>query len=446
MSGIPIFKIAISSLLQDAGEATRAIELARGLRENCPPGIKLEIVFFSHGSSFDNKIEMDGFSVHRVAPELPGVGFRHDLKSTVVDMVGDKELAVQLLQGEIDAIHEVRPDVFVHGFWPIAGVAAKIARVNKEIAYFPLPFAQDPFCTYLLKDIPDFLEHLTRLPIKVRKFIMAKMPPKFKLKAPLLKQNNIISAYQKVTRKTETPEMQNLFDMLKANFTIVNDLPVFYEGDPMPKNFQVVGPLFSPSEPYDEIDINILKRFAPENKNTKIFCTLGSSGESKNLLEAIRALTLGEHPEWDAVVVCPPSVCPIEEARALVGENPHIYLTDSFVPAVKVNGMADLVLSHGGQGTVQTAISCGTPIVGFAVQPEQQVNLDHLVERGAGIRIPIQQWQADEIRKALITVIENPAYHEHMAELQQILKGIDGKKNSAVAIWENIGNPISHLS
>ena len=196
--------------------------------------------------------------------------------------------------------------------------------------------------------------------------------------------------------------------------------------------------MFSPSEPFEEIGLKIQQLFDPENKNLKIFCTLGSSGGRGNLLEAIRALAEGKHPEWDAVVVCPPSVCPIWEAKSLAGENPHIYITDTFVPALKVNSMADIVLSHGGRGTVQTAVASGTPVVGFAAQPEQQINLDHLVERGAAIRLPVQEWKAEQIRNAIVTVSGSPEYFEHMKELQEIQRSINGKKNSAVAIWESI--------
>lgn len=435
MEEIRNINFAISTLLQDAGEATRAIELARGLREECPQNIKLNIVFLSHGSSFDHKIKMDGFSVYEVSPKLPGIGFQHDLKTTPLDMVGDENLAYELLKGEVEAIRELKPDLFLHGFWPIAGIAAKIARVPLEISYLPLPFEKNAFCTFLLKDIPDFLEPLTHLPVNFRKFIMSKIPDSMKLKAPMLRQENMIKAYAKFTGKQETPEMQNLFDMLKSDFTIVNDFPIFYEGEQIPNNFKIVGPLFSPSEPFEELDIKILQHFDPQNEKLRIFCTLGSSGRRENLMEAIRALADSRYPDWNSVVLCPPSVCPIGEARAIAGDNPSIYITDLFVPALKVNSMADILLSHGGQGTIQTAIACGTPVVGFAVQPEQQANLDHLVMRNAAIRLPIQQWKLEAIQSAILKVGSSPEYKENMKKLQEMQKEINGKKNSAQAIW-----------
>lgn len=392
----------------------------------------------SHGSFFDNKIRNDGFTVYDTSPALPGTGFQHDLKSTAHDMIGDENLAFELLKGEVRALREIKPDVFIHGFWPIAGIAAKLKKVPLEISYLPLPFEKECFSTFLLQDIPDFVEPVAKLPIKLRKLIMSKIPKSVKLRAPLLKQKNIRNAYARYSGRQETPEMMDLFDMLKSDYTIVNDFPVFYAGRTLPENFKITGPLFPPSDPFEAVDVKILERFDPKKNHFKIFCTLGSSGGRENLIEAIKALTYGAEPDWEAVVLCPASVCPLREALELASDYPNIYLTDAFVPALTINSMADVVVSHGGQGTVQTAIASGTPIVGFAVQPEQQVNLDHMVMQGAAIRIPIQQWKAENIQQAIRDIRNEPSYMMNMKTMQAIQKEIDGKKDSAVAIWEKV--------
>ncbi len=134
-------------------------------------------------------------------------------------------------------------------------------------------------------------------------------------------------------------------------------------------------------------------------------------------------------------MLCPSSVCSMEEANALASGFNNIYITDALVPALKVNSMADLVISHGGQGAVQTAIASSTPIIGLAVQPEQQINLDHVAMRGAAIRLPIQEWNAAEIQKAIQTIRTASDYKLRMEELKKLQQNVDGKKNSAVAIW-----------
>lgn len=142
--------------------------------------------------------------------------------------------------------------------------------------------------------------------------------------------------------------------------------------------------------------------------------------------------------KWNTVILAPSAVCPLDEARRAAGENPNIYVTDQFVPAPKINSMADIVVSHGGQGTVQTAIASGTPIVGFAMQPEQQINLDNVALQKAAIRIPVNRWKANSIHFAIEKIVSSTEYKTNMASIRKELVNSDGKMESAKAIWDFI--------
>ena len=429
-------KIVISSLTQDAGEATRALEIAKGIREYCSESDCLKIIFLSHGSIFDRVFWENGFEVYSVKPKLAGIGFMSDLATTTLNMIGSVDLAYELLQGEVDALREICPEVLIHGFWPIAGIASKICKIPKEICYLPIPFEKAAFSTYLLQDLPDFLGPLTYLPTSFRKKIMSSIPKSLKLNTPILKQSNILKALERF--KKESPEIHNLFDMLESNFTIINDFSDFYRGCRLPNNFKVTGPLFSLGAQSQNVDLKIIEHFSANNNKIKIFCTLGSSGRSNHLTEAIKALKGLPSEKYESVVLCPKAVCPIEYAKTEAAGFSNIYITDSFVPALQVNSLADIVLSHGGQGTVQTAIACGTPIVGFAVQPEQQVNLDHIVAFGGAIRLPINRWKSKNIQKAINEINSSAQYKENIQKLQKVLQITDGKKNAAAAIVDFI--------
>ena len=68
----------------------------------------------------------------------------------------------------------------------------------------------------------------------------------------------------------------------------------------------------------------------------------------------------------------------MKQKRFLVTGLGYIF-TNSFVPALQANALADLVICHGGQGTIQTAISCGTELVGVAAQSASDfVNLSNV--------------------------------------------------------------------
>lgn len=436
-------RFVISVALQDAGEATRSLEIARGLRENTPAGYELEIIFLSHGSKFESKVIENGFSVYKVQPELEGKGPHSDLKIGKNNFIGDPELAFQLLKGEYEALNELQPDFIMHGFWPFASIARRMLKKNVYgICFLPIPMEKGMYVSFLMKDVPDFIKPLTYLPRSVRTFIFRAIPAAIKLKAPILKQTNILNAAKRFG--WEGKPLNNLFDILQADFTIVNDMERFYLNTPIPENYEVVGPLYSPGDADSEVEPEILRLLKNEKKKLKIFCTLGSSGTKDVLIEAIKAIA-AEGDRWNAVVLAPPSVCPLDEAVSYIKGLNNIYVTDKFVPAPLISKMADVVISHGGQGTVQTAIAGGTPIVGMAMQPEQQINLDNVVFAGGAIRIPKHRWNSKVINKAVKKIAQDDSFRRRMSELKRDMDGVNGKKGSALALWRFINKTTNNL-
>lgn len=430
-------KLAVSAALQDAGEATRSLEIVKGLRNSTPEGVSLKVVFFSHGGRFEEKAAENGFEIYQSTPRLEGVGFRRDLKPSKVDFVGDETLACELLRGERKALEDCRPDFLLYGFWPFAGVARRMTKTPVPgICFLPLPLERGLYCSGLMTDVPDQLRALTYLPAGVRRALMKALPARAKQRAPILQQRNIRNAVRECGWVGE--ELHDLFDLMKSDLTVVNDLPEFYRGLSIPSDYQITGPLYSQPEPGEPAGEEIERIFRKDSGKTKIFCTMGSSGSRESLLEAVKAVASLPEEQFCAVVLVPKAVCPMAEASRIADGRANLYLTDRFVPAKHVSCMADLVVSHGGQGTVQTAMAGGAPIVGVAMQPEQQINLDHVVQSGAAVRIPAARWNERNIRSAVLQVAGNPAFRRNARKLQSFMEQSDGRAACSAAIWNFI--------
>jgi UDP:flavonoid glycosyltransferase YjiC (YdhE family) len=427
--------IVIGTVFQDAGEATRALEIAKGIQELAPTaGIAPRIIFLSRGSRFEPKVLEAGFEIYHAEPEMSGIGLHQDLKMAPGEFVGESSIALALIQGEINAYRDIRPDLVLYGFWPIGGIARRM--VPKEIpgiCFVPLPLTEAFPDT--ISDVPEQIKPLAKLPYKVRIAIFHAIPKFIKLRIPLLRHRIIDEAARKLGWKGEP--LVNIFAMLRPNLLLVNDLPDYYDTALFPKHVVFTGPLFSRSGD-EEVSPEIQRVFDPGNGKVKILCTLGSSGSKKQLLEIIKLFTTGPGMNWNAVILSPSSICPIEEAKAALGDRDGIYITDSFIPAQKVNALADAVICHGGQGTVQTAIASGTPLVGVAFQPEQQMNLDHIVSYGAAIRVPFDEWTAGNIGKAVSKILADKQYKANAERLKSQMASMDGKKRSAEAILAKI--------
>ncbi|MDO4770607.1 hypothetical protein [Porphyromonas sp.] len=185
-------RILFATIFQNGGDATRAIEIAKALRDACPEDLAYEIIFLSRGSSFESKAEGEGFSIYHAKPNLGGIQYLEDFKSRFGELIGDVGLAREILQGEIEAYRELRPDILIYGFWPIGSIALRVAiPETPAIGFFPLPLTED-----FLKTVRCFPNETpqSRLPKGLQKVISACLPLALKKRSPALRHSCIRKA------------------------------------------------------------------------------------------------------------------------------------------------------------------------------------------------------------------------------------------------------------
>jgi len=339
------------------------------------------------------------------------------------ELVSDIAKARQFIQSDHDDIVASRPDLVVCGFVPPVGIAAQILRVP-VVTYLPFPAYRPWVRRHLLRDIPDDLDNaiLTASPARARKLLVKAASAAMFTKG-IFKQPTFAAAGRQLGWQVAHPD---LFSMFASSLQLVTDLAAFYGGQDVGANTRITGPLFSLSATSD-VAPEIRHMFAPGNPN-RVFVSMGSSGERPHLLAAIEALAT---IDVRAVVIVAPRICSLVEVRRALAVPPHILLTDSFVPAHEVNAMADAAIIHGEQGTVQTAVSSGTPIVVVGMQVEQSTNLDNVARRGAAIRITKRQWKAETIRRALRQVLEARTFRQNAVRLKREYDAVDGRTEAA---------------
>jgi len=183
-------------------------------------------------------------------------------------------------------------------------------------------------------------------------------------KAPIFHQHRLGAAAAACGWPIKGPI--SLFDMNMADLNLVNDHPIFHQEylHRLPKNIVLTGPLYATSN--EELDEDIATQLKT-GCGASILVTMGNSGTEEFLFEAIRALKLDPSDDWSAVVLASKSICSIDRAREVAGGDKRLLVTDRFIPAPAANALADVVISHSGQGTVQCALAVGKPIVGAAL-------------------------------------------------------------------------------
>ncbi len=425
-------KIVVATIFQNGGDATRAIEVAKIIQKYKPKNYELDITFISRGSKFEEEVLRLGYRIYKAAPPMKGIRFQDDFKTKFGDLIGDKKLALEILEGEIKAYKDLQPDLLLYGFWPIGSIAQRmVIPETKTIAFLPLPLTED-FLNYVDTFPDEFL--LARLPAFLQKVITKIIPKSLKLRSPALRHKSIQYAAHKLGYRKA---LVNTFEMLRSDRYLVNDFSVFYDTRAFGEKFVFTGPVYAKIGKQEINDERIRELLSNENRKLKIFCTLGSSGAKEHLLEIIKVFNEGVGREWSGIILSPKAICPLEEARALLN-NDNVYITDQFVPAKEINTKVDVVICHGGQGTLQTAITSGTPLIGTATQPEQKINLEHLENFGMAIRIPYWQWKNRNIRKNVVKIASNKGYKVKAKVLQQIAENTKTDEIIAKAVWNEI--------
>lgn len=425
--------VVVSVAFQDAGDTTRAIAMAAALRDLCPPIIDLKTNFLSCGSRFEYQIRDAGFNIVPAQPRVKGISVAHDLGWDFPEFFGSEEIAKTFIDGQLDAFRELKPDVVFHGMWAPASLAARILGI-RTINFLPVPLVPGSFAHGLIRDLPDMIPLFTRLPRPIRQKL-AWWGGGLMIKAPIFRQHRLGVAAKACGWPIEGPI--SLFDMNMADLNLVNDHPVFHTdyANKLPENIVITGPLFARNDQKLDEDIAAHMKRGP---GPAVLVTMGSSGREEFLFEAIKALKMNKADDWNAVILASPSICSIDKARAAAGDDTRLLVSDRFIPATAATALADVVVSHGGQGTVQTSVAAGKPIVGVALQIEQQINLDNVMDAGAGIRIQRQFWKAKNIHSAVQTVLKDPSYTAKVRMLGDTVKNMDGAETAAEVMWNFI--------
>jgi len=106
-------------------------------------------------------------------------------------------------------------------------------------------------------------------------------------------------------------------------------------------------------------------------------------------------------------------------------------MVERFLPSLDVMPRVALAVTAGGQGSVQTAMACGTPVLGVPLQPEQDLNV-HLVEKqGAGRLLPLADVGSAKMTAQVRELLGNASYREHARRLQRLFERVDGAANAA---------------
>ncbi len=161
---------------------------------------------------------------------------------------------------------------------------------------------------------------------------------------------------------------RSFLDELEGQTTLICDLPELFPQKQLPSNAMIVGPLFYHKR--DE-DSDLSELLSDSKKN--ILVSLGSTGEL-------------EHFQWLCDERCAEFNIIVSGRNAELLQGPHIR-SRRFINHNLLLPKVDVLLCHGGNGTIYQALSHAVPIVACPNFFEQEYNMQRveLMQLGASL-------------------------------------------------------------
>lgn len=144
------------------------------------------------------------------------------------------------------------------------------------------------------------------------------------------------------------------------------------------------------------------------------------------VIEALDGLRVGGSAGGDrpvqAIVVAPPD--------RFAGA-PETVLVREYVPQLALLPSLDAVVSHGGNNTVCESLAHGLPLVLAPIRDDQPIVSEQVVAAGAGVRVRFGRVRADELRRALTSVLSEQSYRNAAGLVQQSFADAGGASAAA---------------
>lgn len=118
-------------------------------------------------------------------------------------------------------------------------------------------------------------------------------------------------------------------------------------------------------------------------------------------------------------------------------------LVGGVLPSHLVMPHAALAVTAGGQGSVQTAMAAGTPLLGLPLQPEQDLNVSLLERRGAARWLAPRHATGRRLTRLAAEMLAERGYADAAARIAELYRSVDGPANAAEAVLSLAGGATS---
>lgn len=255
------------------------------------------------------------------------------------------QVVQQEVERELDIVSRFRPDLLIGDAWLLTHIVGRLAELPVVQI---IRSAAHPACPQLVwwRDVP-----------------------------PVIRSPDVTPVFNPVLEQWALPSIQRAEDLLDGDLLLIPSIP---ELDPLPPDVErshYVGPLTRSGRAHQRVPdwLAALPRDRPI-----VYVTVGGGS---NAVRGQDLLPLWEtaFAETDWTVIVSTGGRPVSPHRQRIG-NLQVF---PWVPGAAMIDRADVVLFHGGYGTMMETVRFGTPAVVLPFHTEQEGNGRRLEQCGA---------------------------------------------------------------
>ncbi len=406
-------------------ETSRMIAVYKKLCE-----IDVPVIMAAHGGTYEFALKDEKIPYQKIEPFMSHEDCLQYLNSVNKPWksVYSKSSLIKHVKSEIELFKSNKADAIITGFNLPSALSARYLNIPLIVTHLGsyVPPALEKGMFSFSECFDNLFTHF--IPYEWIDKFFTKLFPHLPFQLKL---------FNSVADEIGIKPIHSFFDLMMGDLTLVTDVPEILgisekemeEWKPSNNKFfrpsarlKYAGPIFA--RLFGEIPAEVYKFLNTEKP--KIYVAM-ASGNKKDLQKVYDILS-----EMDVrAVFC-----------SLVYNNNYSssdkILVVDFLPSQLVMPLCDIAVIHGGQGSIQAAVSAGTPIIGFPIQPEQNFNLKLIERHGAGICLSLRSLHKGLLKQEIEKIIKDNNYKKSMEKLQLWQSRKDGALEAAKIISDLI--------
>lgn len=375
-------------------------------------------ILFAGDSPKKAFIEKQGFQVvplYEISPDI----LYGNIRAGKLQFVNNSDID-RMIEADLSLFEQIKPDIVLSDGRFTAPISCHIAGIRhaaivnvSSTEYRALPYV--PFFDWipeaLLSREKNGWKMLDRLNLSLEMFVFDQATAYFTRLSRKYGLNKMITATNCLVGK---------------DLTLLPDIPEYFPTRNLPPDYHYIGPITLRHE------LPPPAWWPPETGgNPLVYITMGTTGIS-DFFEIV--CNLFSSSKLTAIITT------AGQGKQLTSVEGSVYI-EEMMDGDMVMEACDLVVCHGGNGTIYQALRHGRPIIGIPTIPDQAFNMRRVEALGVGCTLTWKEFinNPDSLLKAIRYAKENRAFYEQAERVKSILRNYNAPGAAANLIEKMIG-------